>query len=283
MIRYRVADVYVCKQICTVCGIKINNTAAGSVPWEPSGWLYVHTHCVRPKSRRSSMNFVPAVFRVHLVVRRSVWRSSLREPSVSWTLIQQRQAKCAWSQRRKPLTGPAGGKRQNFSGQERVRRSNIRLPRFLDRVYVESQYKGHPVHTLGDLLRFLQVGPDERTKTLESRESCSLLSWFAAKFRKNRRLCFVGCPKEVALSSRICKQYCAHSIGKCSEMKGVHVVVVVRQYQCPGKRKRSKNWCGFQERPRRAPLLGIRWCSLGERLQQIPAGRRRTWGRCRYM
>ena len=172
---------------------------------------------------------------------------------------------------------------KNFSGQERVRRSNIRLPRFLDRVYVESQYKGHPVHTLGDLLRFLQVGPDDRTKTLESRESCSLLSWFAAKFRKNRRLCFVGCPKEVALSSRICQQYCAHSIGKCSEMKGVHVVVVVRQYQCPGKRKRSKNWCGFQERPRRAPLLGIRWCSLGERLQQIPAGRRRTWGRCRYM
>ena len=32
MIRYRVADVYVCKQICTVCRIKINNTAAGSVP-----------------------------------------------------------------------------------------------------------------------------------------------------------------------------------------------------------------------------------------------------------
>ena len=60
------------------------------------------------------MNFVPAVFRVHLVVRRSVWRFSLREPSVSWTLIQQRQAKCAWSQRRKPLTGPAGGKRQKF-------------------------------------------------------------------------------------------------------------------------------------------------------------------------
>ena len=59
---------------------------------------------------------------------------------------------------------------RNFSGQERVRRSNIRLPRFLDRVYVESQYKGHPVHTLGDLLRFLQVGPDERTKTLESRK-----------------------------------------------------------------------------------------------------------------
>ena len=76
------------------------------------------THCVhvRPKSRKSSINFVPAVFRVHLVVRRSVWRSSLREPSVSRTLIQQRQAKFAWSQRRKLLTGPAGGngKRQKF-------------------------------------------------------------------------------------------------------------------------------------------------------------------------
>ena len=182
------------------------------------------THCVRPKSRRSSMNFVPAVFRVHLVVKRSVWRSSLREPSVSWTLIQQRQAKCAWNQRRKPLTGPAGGKRQkNFLVKREFEGQTFDCLVFLDRVYVESQYKGHPVHTLGDLLRFLQVGPDERTKTLESRESCSLLSWFAAKFRKNRRLCFVGCPKEVALSSRICKQYCAHSIGKCSEMKGVHV------------------------------------------------------------
>ena len=154
------------------------------------------------------------------------------------------------------------------SGQDRVRRSNIRLPRFLDRVYVESQYKGHPVHTPGDLLRFLQIGPDDRTNTLEWRESCSLLSWFAAKFQKNRRLCFVDCPKEVVLSSRICQQCCAHSIRKCSEMKGVHVVVVVRQYQCPGKRKRSKNWCGFQESPRRAPKRGPprRASLLGEQL-----------------
>ena len=142
--------------------------------------------------------------------------------------------------------------------RERIRRSNIRLPRFLDQVYVESQYKGHPVHTPGDLLRFLQVGPDDRTNTLESRESCSLLSWFAAKFRKNRRLCFVGCPKEVALSSRICQQYCTHSIGKCSEMKGVHVVVVVHQYQCPERESGRKKWCGFRSVPRREPLLGIR-------------------------
>ena len=34
------------------------------------------------------------------------------------------------------------------------------------------------------------------------------------------------------------------------------MVVVVRQYQCPGKRKRSKNWCGFRGVPRRAPKRG---------------------------
>ena len=84
---------------------------------------------------------------------------------------------------------------KKISGQERVRRSNIRLPGFLDRVCVESQYKGYPVHTPGDLLRFLQVGPDDRTKTLESRESCSLLSWFAAKFRKKQKIVFRRLPK----------------------------------------------------------------------------------------
>ena len=130
------------------------------------------------------------------------------------------------------------------------------MPRFLDRVDVESQYKGHPVHTPGNLLRFLQIGPDDRTNTLEWRESCSLLSLFAAKFRKNRRLCFVDCPKEVVLSSRICQQCCAHSIGKCSEMKGVHVVVVVRQYQCPGRESGRKIGVVFRRVPRRAPKRG---------------------------
>ena len=149
------------------------------------------THCVRPKSRRSSKNFVPAVFPGPSGCQEECLAfKSPRTVSIA-ALTQQRQAKFAWSQRRKLLTGPAGGKRKKLcvSGQERARRSNIRLPHFLDRVYVESQHKGHPVHTPGDLLRFLQIGPDDRTNTLESRESCSLLSWFAAKLRKNRRLC----------------------------------------------------------------------------------------------
>ena len=209
------------------------------------------THCVRPKSRRSSKNFFLRYFRVHLVARRSVWRSSLREPSVSRTLTQQRQAKFAWSQRRKLLTGPAGGKRKKLCFWSRpsskVKHSIASFSRSgLRRVTVQRSsgtYTRRPPPFLA------QIGPDDRTNTLEWRESCSLLSWFAAKFQKNRRLCFVDCSKEVVLSSRIWQQCCAHSIGKCSEMKGVHVVVVVRQYQCPGKRRRSKNWCGFQESP----------------------------------
>ena len=163
------------------------------------------THCVRPKLRRSSMNFCSCGISGSIWLSGGVFGvqvSENRQYRGLWFMISSgkqsshgvKEGSC-WLVRR------AVTEKKSYSGQEGVRRSNIRLPRFLDWVNVESQYKGHPVHTPGDLLRFLQVGPDDRTNTLESRESCSLLSWFAAKFRKNRRLCFVGCPKKVALST----------------------------------------------------------------------------------